>query len=82
MKSNLSIKQKSLIFYFIDMALAAPNKINQLVRITLSSKLNTGSEFHELIEGFMDCAPGQVEDKCKFLSKKLSKSSCSIKDMH
>lgn len=74
MKSNLSVKQKSLILYFIDMALAAPNKINQLCRITLSSKLNTGPEFHEIIESFMDCNSEQIEEKCRYLNKKLFKS--------
>ena len=63
------------------MALAAPDKINQLCRITLSSKLNTGPEFHILIESFMDCNSNQIKEKCNFLHKKFLKPSCSIKDM-
>ncbi len=72
MKSHLTIKQKSLLFSFLDTAEAAPSKINQLCRITLSSKLNTNSDFSKMVEDFMDCKPSEVKQKCQEISKKLT----------
>lgn len=70
--SALNAKQKSILFYFIDAAQVAPEKVNHLVRITLTSKLNTSVEFSNIVEGFMDCNPTQVKQKCQEILDKIT----------
>ena len=72
MSSKLSIKQQSMLTYFVDAAEAAPTKINQLCRLTLSSKMNYSEEFSHIVESFMDSTPDEVKQKCQELLKKLA----------
>jgi hypothetical protein len=69
---KLNIKQKSILWYFIDAAEATgPSKINQLCRLTLSSKLNIGEEFPKIVESFLDCNASQIKEKCENFKKQL-----------
>lgn len=69
---SLTIKQKSILWSFVESALElGPKKINQLCRITLSSRFNVGEEFPFIIEGFMDCNAAQIIEQSEKLKKKI-----------
>lgn len=72
MKTTLTVKQKSILVYFVDSAQdAGPDKINQLCRLALSSKLNVGTEFPSIIESFMDCNSAQIKERCENIRKRI-----------
>lgn len=69
---KLNVKQKSILWYFIDSApLAGAAKINQLCRLALSSKLNIGDEFPKIIESFLDNNAQEIQEKCEKIKKDL-----------
>lgn len=76
MKSTLSVKQHSMLTYFCDAAeiaaKVAPNKINRICNLTLSSRQNTNNEFHQIVSDFIDCNAEQIKEKCEKLRIRLT----------